>query len=99
MTPTADKPADGARRRLRHRLVNLMDILARGAAPPGLIDMFPPKFVPSGTDALLRRRFTMIARFERNVGNNTRRWSATGLALSLLVGAVAFTGAMRAPVK
>jgi hypothetical protein len=95
MKPTPHEIQSGGRRRLRHRLVTLMDTLARGAAPPGLIDMFPPKLVPSGTNALLRRRFTMIARFERNVGYNTKRWSATGVALSLLVTAVAFTGAVR----
>ncbi|MDB5304622.1 MAG: peptidase, partial [Phycisphaerales bacterium] len=41
--------------------------------------------------AQLRRRITMIARFDRPAG----RWPAFGVALSLLVGGVAFTGAVR----
>ncbi|HWE92356.1 MAG TPA: M56 family metallopeptidase [Tepidisphaeraceae bacterium] len=41
--------------------------------------------------AQLRRRITMIARFDRPAG----RWPAMGVALSLLVGGVAFTGAVR----
>ncbi|MDB5289496.1 MAG: hypothetical protein JWL69_737 [Phycisphaerales bacterium] len=41
--------------------------------------------------AQLRRRITMIARFDRPAG----RWPALGVALSLLVGGVAFTGAVR----
>jgi len=62
-----------------------MDFLARGAAPPGVIDMVHTK------ESHLRRRFAMIARYDGKAG----RWSAAGIVLSLLVGGVALTGAVR----
>ena len=67
-----------------HRFARLMDALTRGVSPPGLIDMV---HVPHSH---LRRRFTMIARYDGKRG----RWSATGLVLSLLLGGVALTGAV-----
>jgi hypothetical protein len=69
---------------MRERLVRLMDALARGAAPPGMID------IVRNRESHLRRRFAMIARFDGKSG----RWSATGIALSLLIGGVALTGAV-----
>src|SRR5690349_434012 len=99
MSPTPDESGrPSPRRRLRHRLAGLMDTLARGASPPGIIDMFPPARVApaNGTAALLRRRLTMIARFGQTVGNNAKGWRLAGGALSLLLSAVALTGAAAA---
>jgi hypothetical protein len=62
-----------------------MDFLARGAAPPGVIDMV------HSNESHLRRRFAMIARYDGKAG----RWSAAGIVLSLLVGGVALTGAVK----
>ena len=101
MAPTRDARVVSLPRRFRQRLARFMDTLARGASPPGMIDMFPPRPAPAAAvqgarpNALLRRRFTMIARYEQNVGR-ARRWSATGVTLSLLLCAVALTGAVRA---
>jgi hypothetical protein len=61
-----------------------MDALSRGASPPGMIDMIHTRHTH------LSRRFTMIARYDGRTG----RWSATGLALSLLIAGVSFTGAV-----
>ena len=83
---------------VRRRLAGLMDALARGASPPGMIDLAAYGSAPflgaARTDSQLRRRFTMIAQFDRNVVT-MKRWSATGVALSLVLGAVALTGAVR----
>ena len=67
------------------RVGRLIDALCRGASPPGMIDMVHARH------AHLRRRFTMIARYDGKSG----RWSTSGLAVSLLVGVVALTGAVR----
>ena len=64
--------------------VRVMDALSRGASPPGLIDILHTR------DSHLRRRFTMIASYDGKAG----RWSATGLAVSLLVAGLALTGAV-----
>src|SRR4051794_35805708 len=68
-----------------HAVVRWMDTLSGGASPPGMIDI-----VRTG-ESHLRRRFAMIARYDGKAG----RWSATGVVLSLLVGGVALTGAVR----
>ena len=91
MPTTLPSPTPGAQPSgpgMRRRLVRLMDTLSRGASPPGMIDMAHTR--QSRQQSHLRRRFTMIARFDGNAG----RWSATGLAVSSLVGGIAFTGAV-----
>ena len=81
-------------RRIRHPpvidtmsrgLVRAMDALCRGASPPGLIDILHTR------DSQLGRRFAMIARYDGRAG----RWSVMGVVLSLLLGGVAVTGAVR----
>jgi len=69
-----------------------MDALSRGAAPPGMIDMVHAGNGTQLRNTHLKRRFTMIARYDAKTGG---RWSAAGLALSVLVGGVALTGAVR----
>jgi hypothetical protein len=87
--------------KVRDKVARLLDALAGGASPPGLIDMTPlrspaPRFAPRAqTDAQLRRRFTMIATFDRR-SRNARRWPVSGLIVSLALLAVALTGAVRA---
>jgi hypothetical protein len=74
-----------APRTVRRRLARWLDVLSRGASPPGLIDIVHTRH------AHLHRRFTMIASYRPRPG----RWSATGLAISLLVAGVALTGAVK----
>ena len=87
--------------KVRDKVARLLDYLARGASPPGLIDMTPlrspaNRFAPRAqTDAQLRRRFTMIATFDRRF-RTARRWPVSGLIVSLALVAVALTGAVRA---
>ena len=91
-------------RPMRAFLIRLLDAFARGASPPGLIDMTPflssaggagpPATAGAGADSQLRRRFTMIATFDLHHRRN-RSWSAAGITLSLALGAVALTGAVR----
>ena len=70
---------------MRKGIAHALDVLSRGASPPGMIDMLHTRH------SHLRRRFTMIARYDGTSG----RWSAAGLALSLLIGGVALTGGVR----
>lgn len=79
------------------RVVRLLDALARGASPPGMIDMTPPPRLERGaeTNAQLRRRFTMIATFDRHP-RTAGRWPASGVLVSLALAAVALSGAVRA---
>ena len=71
--------------RVTRRLVRLLDALARGASPPGMID------IVHNRHSHLHRRITMIARYDGSNG----RWSAAGLALSLFITVIALTGAVR----
>ena len=66
-------------------LVRAMDALSRGASPPGMIDILHTR------DSQLRRRFTMIARYDGKLGC----WSGTGVLVSVVVAGVALTGAVR----
>ena len=78
----------------RDRFVFVMDALARGASPPGMIDMTPFLRPSDGTSSQLRRRFTMIATFDQGA-RGVRRRPLAGLVLSVALGAVALTGAVR----
>src|SRR5688500_2237202 len=69
----ARRPAGGG---VRERLARLMDALARGASPPGMIDIVQTR------QSHLQRRITMIARYDGKAG----RWSAAGVMLSVLIG-------------
>jgi hypothetical protein len=73
-----------SKRPLRGRVAQWLDVLSRGAAPPGLIDIVHTRH------AHLHRRFTMIASY----GSRPARWSAMGLVVSALLGGVARPGAV-----
>lgn len=81
---------DDARRDYGRAILKLIESLPAGSVPAGAVGV-----LNGGAwlrKAQLRRRITMIALFDRS----GRRASALGLAVSLAVGAVALTGAVRA---
>jgi hypothetical protein len=100
MAATQDSTAPVVIVPVRTRVARLLDTFARGASPPGLIDMAPPpRSSPVGaspvpTNSHLRRRFTMIATFDTQ-SRSTRRRTAPAWIVSLALAAVALTGAVR----
>jgi hypothetical protein len=83
--PSDPHPPDPPPRTARRRLARWLDRLCQGTPPPGLIDIVHTRH------AHLHRRFTMIASFDGKAG----RWSATSFLVSIVLGGVALTGAVR----